>query len=121
MLRCFLQLLHVPLLLLRQRFGDVTIVVLHELKKLLTERKLGSWFGDAVLDVLYDGIANNSIGNMSGNPMQVQAMNAAPVMDLGAVSLPTPRTPSRQPFAAPAPDAGAHTASLSEEFGLVLD
>ncbi|MGR3781467.1 MAG: CaiB/BaiF CoA transferase family protein [Albimonas sp.] len=52
---------------------------------------------------------------------QVQAMNAAPVMDLGAVSLPTPRTPSRQPFAAPAPDAGAHTASLSEEFGLVLD
>ncbi|WP_339948814.1 CoA transferase [uncultured Albimonas sp.] len=52
---------------------------------------------------------------------QVLAANAAPVMDLGAVSLPTPRTPSRQPFAAPAPGAGQHTAALSDEFGLVLD
>ncbi len=46
----------------------------HELKKMLAERKLDKWFGDKVLDSLYEGIASYSAGNKSGNPMRATAM-----------------------------------------------
>ncbi|MDF2233657.1 CoA transferase [Albimonas sp. CAU 1670] len=62
----------------------------------------------------------NDYGDWLSDP-QVVAMRASPVMDLGAASLPVPRTPSRQPFDAPSPEAGQQTAALAEEFGLVLD
>ncbi|MEC9432148.1 MAG: CoA transferase [Pseudomonadota bacterium] len=51
---------------------------------------------------------------------QVQAMRAAPATDYDGVTLPTPRTPSRQPFDAASPRADAHGARIAAEFGLDL-
>lgn len=52
---------------------------------------------------------------------QVQAMQAAPERDYGeSARLPTPRTPSREAFAAASPDAGADTDRIAAEFGLDL-
>lgn len=61
----------------------------------------------------------NDFGDWLAEP-QVQAMEAAPDRAYGGVTLPTPRTPSRQPFDAASPDAGADNARLAAEFGLDL-
>ncbi|MGM0583523.1 MAG: CaiB/BaiF CoA transferase family protein [Pseudomonadota bacterium] len=52
---------------------------------------------------------------------QTRASEAAPDIFYAGTSLPTPRTPSRGPFAAPSPRPGADTERIAHEFGLDLE
>ena len=99
---------------------------LAELRGLMTElfatADAETWCEKLVAEGVMAG-AVNDFGHWLEDE-QIKVMKAAPERpyDLaGDVTLPTPRTPSRQEFDAASPGPGADTAALAAEFGLDLD
>lgn len=85
----------------------------------LAERTADEWCADLTAAGVMAGPVND-FGDWLADD-QTRSAEAAPDLFYAGTSLPTPRTPSREPFAAPVPSVGADTGRLAAEFGLDLE